>query len=113
MMREAAPRTHYRNPPIAEAICEFEFPDKRVWDVTLPGRMYDEMHTIYPLQPQVLKPEKSTSGDHGHGPKAILSTTDAQWQVHCGDSALCIHVFDRYPGWETFFDRIHHALRTY
>ena len=112
-MLNVAPRKHYRHSPIQEAVCEFEFPDVAKWDIGFSNRMFDAMHSFYPVQPQALPPDAATGGEHGHGPKVRLSTLDAKWQVRCGESALSIHELGPYQGWETFHERVHHALRTF
>jgi uncharacterized protein (TIGR04255 family) len=112
-MLNVAPRKHYRNSPIEEVVCEFEFPDVKKLDLGFSSRIFDAMHALYPMQPQMLAPDPATSGDHGHGAKVRLSTLDAKWQVRCGDSAVSIHGLRPYAGWETYYDRVHHALRAF
>ena len=68
---------------------------------------------MYPGKPQAVTPENSRPAERAHGPRVLLSTADAKWQVRCGDSALSVHVLSPYPGWELFYDRIHHALRIF
>src|SRR5260370_35494584 len=38
----------YNKPPIIEAVCEFRFPSTQPWDITLPGRLYDQVKDQFP-----------------------------------------------------------------
>jgi uncharacterized protein (TIGR04255 family) len=44
-------RRTYKKPPIEEALCEFRFVSQE-WDLTLPGRLYDEIKDEYPGKPK-------------------------------------------------------------
>jgi uncharacterized protein (TIGR04255 family) len=110
---QALPHKHYIRSPIEEASCQFEFTDKRSYDVTLPARMYDSMRSLYPVTPEAVSAENSAPAEIGHSPKVLLATSDGTWHVRFGDSALSIHAHKPYPGWEQFQDRIRHALRTF
>lgn len=45
-------RHRYRKPPIAEAVCEFQFVGTREWDWTIPGLVYQEIKSEFPEKKQ-------------------------------------------------------------
>ena len=42
----------YVNPPAAEVICEFRFPEDTPWDLTYPGILYGRLRDVYPKRDQ-------------------------------------------------------------
>ena len=38
----------YKNPPIVEALCEFEFISSQPWDLTIPGLIYEKVKDEFP-----------------------------------------------------------------
>ncbi|KDE54947.1 hypothetical protein EI28_10500 [Methanoculleus sp. MH98A] len=42
----------YVNPPAAEVICEFRFPEDTAWDLTYPGILYSHLKDTYPKRDQ-------------------------------------------------------------
>lgn len=33
----------YKNPPIVEVVCEFRLSDDTLWDLTIPGLLYEKL----------------------------------------------------------------------
>lgn len=96
-----APHKVYRHPPIEEVVCEFEFSQKKAWDVTMPGRVYEKLRGAYP--------------DHKKGLERLgtAATSDGKRRVQFSENELSVHIVSPYPGWDVFFDHVRHALRTY
>ncbi len=42
----------YGNPPIIEALCEFQFIPSRPWDLTIPGLIYERVKNKFPVRQQ-------------------------------------------------------------
>ncbi|PWH17307.1 MAG: hypothetical protein DDG58_08195 [Ardenticatenia bacterium] len=38
----------YRNPPVIEALCEFQFDPTSSWDLTVPGLVYEQLRDTFP-----------------------------------------------------------------
>ncbi len=42
----------YKNPPVVEALCEFQFISDKSWDLTLPGLIYERVKSEFPVKQQ-------------------------------------------------------------
>jgi len=42
----------YKNPPIVEALCEFQFIPGQPWDITIPGLLYEKINSEFPVKQQ-------------------------------------------------------------
>jgi uncharacterized protein (TIGR04255 family) len=42
----------YENPPLVEALCEFQFEPNQPWDWTIPGLVYDKIKIDFPKKKQ-------------------------------------------------------------
>ena len=130
-MSIVAPRHHYRNPPVEEALCEFRFEPGRDWNFTIPGRLQTVLGDAYPGKP---REQKAIEVDLGVGSglpsglqyrqgvaKVQLVTTDGRRSVGVGRDSLSIHVLRPYQlqgeesrgGWNEFKPRISKALDAY
>ena len=124
-------RRRYRNPPIAEAICELLFNPGRDWDLTIPGRLHSELSDEYSAQPQQQKVlelgleaqiGKRANIRYGEalGRVALLTPTGSR-KVCVGPDALSIHMLRPYQdpshpegsGWDEFRPRVQKALEAY
>jgi len=117
-------RRNYRNPPIQEALCEFRFAASQEWDLTLPGRLYDEVKTEYPGKPRNVFQAQVQLGGAGAPPNvawnqnvSAVQLVDAGGRrlVTVGPDMLSVHVLHPYPptGWEEFKPRIERAFKSY
>ncbi len=43
----------YNNPPLVEALCEFQFDADVPWDLTLIGLIYDKLQGLFPKKQQL------------------------------------------------------------
>ena|SRR5215207_7513665 len=51
-LREGRVRRIYKDPPIIEALCEFQFVPSQPWDLTIPGLFYREVKSEFPKRRQ-------------------------------------------------------------
>lgn len=121
----------YRNPPIQEALCEFRFAPSRDWDLTIPGKLHNEVIREYGAQPQeqrVLQATLKTSEDgspemqaHEEIAKLMLINGDGTRMIGVGRDIVSVHMMEPYQtpnspeksGWKEFQPRIKQALNAY
>ena len=121
----------YRNPPIQEALCEFRFAPSRDWDLTIPGKLHNEVIREYGAQPQeqrVFQATLKTSEDgspemqgHEEIAKIMLANGDGTRMIGVGGDIVSVHMMEPYQtpsspeksGWEEFQPRIKQALNAY
>ena len=115
-------RLNYTSPPIREAVCEFVFEGGRPWDVTFPGRFYENIKADYPAPPTeeaVLEAEFGAA--HGtqnvkvrQSPgKVQFSSLDGARMIKLGRNVLSVHRIGPYPGWLSFRSSIEGPLAAY
>lgn len=114
-------RRRYKKPPIAEAVCEFQFRGASDWDWTILGLVYQEIKAEFPqkrqekafeinIAPQEGKVEKSVGGSLS---KMQFLREDGSAMVQVGPDLLAINVLSPYPGWETFEPLIRRQFEVY
>lgn len=114
-------RRRYKRPPIAEAICEFQFLGASEWDWTILGLVYQEIKAEFPqkrqekafeinIAPQVGKIEKSVGGSLS---KMQFLRENGSAMVQVGPDLLAINVLPPYPGWEAFEALIRRQFEVY
>jgi hypothetical protein len=113
--------SQYQNPPIIEALCEFRFSKDTKWDPTIPGILYENVKTQYPLKEsridQQFEIKKDKNGNLQQnlkigGQKAIFLAENRQSLIQIGQRILSINCLKPYPGWDTFKERIEFAYKT-
>lgn len=67
----------YKNPPIIEALCEFQFETDAPWDLTSIGLIYDKLKELFPKKQQLqlnfaIAATSETSGQTGNLPMIPL-----------------------------------------
>ncbi len=116
-------RRKYRNPPIEEALCEFQFADGKDWDLATPARLQDAFRKRYPAKPRF---QQSFAANLAAGPQSSPSialmqgTVKTQFTDDAGTNLvsvapglLSIHVLRPYCGWEVFRPQIEEAVSTF
>jgi uncharacterized protein (TIGR04255 family) len=115
----------YRNPPIEEAICDFQFAPGLDWDPTLPGRMYGELKETYGEKPrlQQLVEAQLQAGVEGQSSVSMQQKIGKQRVQFLGEGGtrivgvgvdqLSVHMLRPYKGWEIFRPQILRALEVY
>ncbi|MEI1374550.1 TIGR04255 family protein [Nostoc sp. UHCC 0926] len=117
-------RRQYRNPPIAEAVCEFRFAPGQAWNLTVPGLFYEKIRDLYTGEPQQqnLIVTEFKSGQIPANPdltvtqgvtKLLFPSADATKLVGVGPDTLSIHSLRPYEGWDEFSHRIDQAFQFY
>lgn len=124
-------RRQYKNPPIEEALCEFQFVAGEDWDLTIPGKLHAELgdYTGKPRQRNVMEFGVETVGDrppslhYGEGLGRVqLLTGQGTRIVGVGPDVLSVHMLKPYQdplihsqlnGWVEFRHRIEEALEAY
>lgn len=119
-------RRTYRNPPIEEAVCDFQFAPGTEWDPTIPGRIYEKLKATYnekPRQQQVI--EAQIQGTNAEGsPSVSLQSRFGKTRVQLlgengtrivgiGSDQLSVHMLRPYTMWDDFRPRILQALNAY
>ncbi|MBV8265707.1 MAG: TIGR04255 family protein, partial [Planctomycetaceae bacterium] len=65
-------RRRYKNPPIEEAVCDFQFAPGTDWDPTMPGLLYEKLRDTYnekPRQQQLI--EAQVQGVNSEGSPSV------------------------------------------
>ncbi|WP_422751328.1 TIGR04255 family protein [Micromonospora sp. WMMD1219] len=114
-------RRIYRNPPIVEAIVELRFLGGLTWNLTIPGRFYDQIKSEFPDEPEQREVVEANFG--GKSPdEAMLSVNRKEQRVLfrngsrllvLGPNVLTVNSVRPYEGWESLKARIDSALSTY
>lgn len=106
----------YKNPPIVEALCEFQFGPGTSWDLVMPGLIYDELRDIFPgREPdRVLLQTPSSSGPRVQYSEAIsFLSKDNRVSVLIGPNILSVNHLVPYSSWEDFVPLIKRSLDAY
>ena len=99
----------YKNSPIVEALCEFQFIPSQPWDMTIPGLLYEKIHNEFPEKQQKMgfglgvRPQ-----DAGIEQKVELTQRmqflrpDKSALVQVSPDLLTVNHLKPYSTWETF-----------
>lgn len=110
----------YSNPPIVEALCEFQFIPSQPWDMTIPGLLYEKISGEFPVKQQQMgfgigfQPKEG-----GIEQKVEMSQrmqffrSDKSALVQVGPDLFTINHLKPYPTWEAFKPLILNNLRRY
>lgn len=130
-MSTVAPRHHYKNPQVEEALCEFRFEPGRDWNLTIPGRLQTVLGDAYLGKPREQKAIEVELGPGDGLPSGLqyrqglakvqLVTADGNRLVGIGKDSLSIHMLRPYHqqgeqnrgGSDEFKPRISEALDAY
>ena len=106
----------YKNPPITEVICEFQFDSEVPWDLTIPGLIYEKIKEPFSKRRQrsiyEVSIEKSRQGAKQQLKsinRAQFLTEDEKALIEVGqvdENLISIHHFKPYPSWEKYFPLI-------
>jgi len=112
----------YKNPPVVEALCEFQFIPTQPWDITIPGLLYERIRDEFPLKQQqigigfVIQPRAGGELEHNielPPPQMQFFRSDKASLVQVGMDVLTINHLKPYPTWETFKPSILKILEKY
>lgn len=113
----------YKNPPIIEVVCEFQFSADSPWDLTMPGLIYERIKETFPkkIQESVLTVQVPTSVVAPSPFIPQLQSENRMRFVHPDEHAflqlqphlLAINYLQPYPSWERFLPLIRQSFTAY
>ncbi|GBD41481.1 hypothetical protein HRbin39_00863 [bacterium HR39] len=110
MHRAVRSRPRFREPPLAEAICEFRFEESDGWNWTVPGRLHERLRDRFPMIEQVAPPTIVVGPPVRSGPMQVerlrFRSVDGGRIVQSGPWLLAVNMLPPYPGWEEFLEMI-------
>jgi uncharacterized protein (TIGR04255 family) len=100
----------YKNPPIVEALCEFQFISDQQWDLTLPGLIYEKVKDEFPdkqqqsgISVQFQPTEKGLEHKIEPAPPRIqFHRKDKSALIQVVPDLLVINQLKPYPTWNEF-----------
>lgn len=110
----------YRNDPIIEALCEFQFTADSPWDPIIPGRIYEQVKGEFKKhQPmKVLAVAASTGGDTAE-PRLVsvdriqFLRDDGSALLQVGPRLYVANMLKPYTSWEAFKPMVLNGLHVY
>jgi uncharacterized protein (TIGR04255 family) len=115
----------YRNPPIVEALCEFQFEPGAPWDIAVPGLVYEKVRDRFPKRREVPAVELSIAiGPRGVVPEARTTDQipiqriqflrdDEKVVIQVGPNLLAVNHLRPYPTWQEFVPLIQQGFEAY
>lgn len=110
----------YKNPPVVEALCEFQFEPDSPWDLAMPGLIYEKVRDAFPKRRQA----KVLDVGFLAGPEAVEQKVramdrmqflreDEKALIQVGPHFLAVNHLEPYPSWEEFLPLIEKGLEAY
>jgi uncharacterized protein (TIGR04255 family) len=111
----------YTKPPITQAICEFQFKSPKDWDWTIPGLVYQQIESDFPVKKQEMAfeiqvmPQSNPVVQQAGSALSKMQFVSASGQamVQIGPDLLGINALSPYPGWSTFAQLIARQFDVY
>ncbi len=111
----------YRNPPVVEALCQFQFIPTRTWDMTIPGLMYEKTKSKFPHRQQRIGiglqfRQTETGVEHKiepAPPRVQFYAKDRTSLIQIGPDLLAVNQLRPYPTWARFKPKILYSLQMY
>ena len=110
----------YKNPPLIEALCEFQFEPDQPWDWTIPGLVYDKVKKEFPKKKQqnIIKMEVHADPEISQSVKGEIARMqflreDEQALIQVGPNLLVVNHLKPYPTWNKFQEMIRNGLAVY
>ena len=112
----------YNNPPIVEALCEFQFITDQQWDLTIPGLIYAEIKEKFPQKQQQVgigiqfKPTDNGGVENrveNAPPRMRFFNQDKTMLVQVGPDLLVVNQLKPYKSWNSFKPIILENLNIY
>jgi uncharacterized protein (TIGR04255 family) len=100
----------YKNPPIVEALCEFQFVPSQPWDITIYGMLYEKIKDEFPVKQQQVGFGVDIQPREGRiepkiefgPPRMQFFSNDKISLVQVGPDLLTVNHLRPYPTWEKF-----------
>ncbi len=111
----------YNNPPVVEALCEFQFIPNQPWDITIPGLIYEKIENKFPekkqqnvLGFQFQHTKKGFESKIEPAPPRIeFFKKDKTGLLQVGPDLLIINQLKPYIAWENFKSMIMNNFNIY
>lgn len=111
---------HYKNSPISEAVCEFQFGQDSTWDFTVPGLVYEKVRNTFPIRSQVARVTMGIAANEGEiGPQfgavPVMRFTrkDEKAHIQVAPHLLSVHHLKPYSSWQEFLPLIKDGFEAY
>jgi len=101
----------YKNPPIVEALCEFQFVPGQPWDITIAGMLYERIKDEFPIKQQQVGLGVTLQPREGRVIEPKIEFVSSRMQffsndkislVQVGPDLLTVNHLKPYPTWEKF-----------
>jgi len=100
----------YKNPPLVEALCEFQFISSQPWDITIPGLVYERIKDKFPKKEQQLGigiQLQPTDRGVEHRiepvpPRIQFRKEDGTALIQIAPDLLVVNQLKPYPTWKNF-----------
>lgn len=100
----------YLNPPIIEALCEFKFSNDTQWDMAVPGLLYQELKSEFPIREErKFNVMDFSQTDSTEMPPKIISNElmvflkeNRKLLIQVGRNLLTINCLKPYQNWNNF-----------
>lgn len=110
----------YKNPPIIEALCEFQFEPTSPWDLAIPGLVYEKIRHEFPKRRQAKHLDVGLRAG-AEGVEQEVHTMDRMQflredekaLIQVSQNLLAVNHLKPYPSWERFAPLIQQAFDTY
>lgn len=114
-------KRRYRNPPIAEALCEIHFEEGPKWNSTFFGLFHEKIRDEFPETQEMqglelgvqARPEGPVQHFRKVGIRMRFGREDKTALVQLSENLLAINVLPKYPGWHNFKPLILARLKDY
>lgn len=106
-------RRIYRNPPLIEALCEFQFQAGQPWDWTVSGRVYERVQGEYPKKRHQPMTESLPQEAHGCVARMLFLSDDERLVMQVAPDLLAVNQLQPQTEWRAFRSVIQRALAVY
>ena len=110
----------YKNCPIVEALCEFQFEQSTPWDMTILGLVYEKVSKTFPKKRQLQLLEATMAGGPGGIEQKLRPTERIQFLredekalIQLGQNRLVVNHLAPYPTWGEFLPLIKQGFNAY
>ena len=110
----------YKNPPIIEALCEFQFEPGLPWDLAIPGLVYQKVQNEFPKRRQAKQVEVGLRAGTEGVEQQVRTTDRMQFLredekalIQVGPNLLAVNHLKPYPSWEGFLPLIQRGFHAY
>jgi uncharacterized protein (TIGR04255 family) len=114
-----AKRRCYENPPLVEALCQFQFAPGSEWDMAIPGLLYRRVREQFPERRQqkaiqwVVSPAAGEVETTSTSDRMQFRSQDGKSLIQVGPDLLVVNALKPYPGWDAFRSMVLSTLTYY